>query len=85
MSPPSTSKAGRNSKFTGEEELVIAQRVFATDAHVAPHGETLDRFEFAARKANENPQFYHEVSGKNLQDRFKKLIDDFARKAVMII
>lgn len=79
LSPPPTSKAGRKSKFTGEEDLVIAQEVFAADAHVAPHGETLTRFEMAARKANENPQFHHEVSGKNLQDRFKKLIDDFAR------
>lgn len=51
----------------------------ADDAHVEPHREALSRFEMAARKSNENTHLKHEISGKNLQDRFKKLIGDFAR------
>lgn len=60
--------------------MVIAEEVFAADAHVAPHGDSLLRFELPFRKANEKPHFNHEVSAKNLEDRYKKLIDDFAKK-----
>lgn len=78
MSSPSN--AGRKSKFSSDEDLVIAQKVSAADPHGAPHPETMSCFEVAARKANENPHFKNDISGKNLQDRFKKLTDDFARR-----
>lgn len=75
-----TPKPGRKSKFTTTEDLIIAQEVAAAEAHVSPHGETLTRFEKSAEKANLNPNFKHTVTGKNIQDRFKKILDDFAAR-----
>lgn len=66
-----TSKVGRKSEFTSDEDLVIAQAVFVADSHVAKNGELLNGFEAAARKLGENPHFIPQMSGKNHQDRFK--------------
>ena len=74
------SKPGRKSKFTGTDDLIIAQEVFASEAHVAPHGEALSSSETAALKANANPNFTHKVTGKHIQDRFKKLLDQYAKR-----
>eukprot|EP00171_Calliarthron_tuberculosum_P001015 IDg1015t1 len=41
-------KPGRKSKFTTPKDLIIVQKVAAAEAHVAPHGATLSRFEKAA-------------------------------------
>ena len=37
-------KAGRKSKFTPQEDLIITQEVAAAAAHLAPHGEIHTRF-----------------------------------------
>ena len=79
-SPVQPGKPGRKSKFTASQDLIIAQEVAAAEAHVAPHGETLSRFEKASKMANENPNFGHKVTGKNIQDRFKKPLDDYSRR-----
>lgn len=71
-------KPGRKSNFTTPKDLTIAQEVAAAEAHVAPYGKTLYRFEQAAEKANSNPNFDHTVTGKNIQDRFKTLLEDFS-------
>lgn len=47
---------------------------------MAPHGEKLSRFEMAAPKANENPNFKHDSSERNLRELFKNFMDDFARR-----
>ena len=69
--------SGRRPKFTAAEDLIIVQEVYALEAHVAPHGETGSRFSAAAIKANENPNFKKKITGKSLQDRFKKLLSEF--------
>lgn len=74
------SKAERKSKFTSNDDLVIARELFAADAHFAQHRDRFSRFEVHARNANQKPHFKHEMSSENLQDRFKKLTGDFARR-----
>ena len=37
-------KAGRKTKFTPQEDLIITHEVSAPEAHLAPHGETHTRF-----------------------------------------
>ena len=73
-------KAGRISKFTPQEDLIITQEVAAAAAHLAPHGKIHTRFEKAAEAAKANPNFTPQVTGKSVQDRFKKLLDDFASR-----
>ena len=34
----------------------------------------------ASKIANENPNFGHKVTGKIIQDRFKKLLDNYSRR-----
>lgn len=45
-------RAGRQSKFTAEDDLILLRNVFAARAHVALQGETRERFEVVASKAN---------------------------------
>lgn len=75
-----SSKIGRKSRFFQAEDLIIAQEVAAAKVHIPPHGATLAWFEKAAEKANENPSFKHKVTGKNVQGRFRKLLDDLSKR-----
>lgn len=71
------SRPGRKSNFTFTKDLIIAQEVSAAEADVAPHGKTFFSSDTAAYKAKQNPNFGHNITGKYIQDRLKKLIDDF--------
>lgn len=70
-------KPGRRSKFNPDEDFIIVQEVFASEAHISPHGETASRFEAARKKCMANPNFIRNVTSKCVQDRFKRLLDDF--------
>lgn len=65
--------AGRRSKFTYEEDLLLLREVAAAKAHVAPTGETRERFEIAAAKANATKKISTNIAWKPLQDRYKRL------------
>jgi len=70
-------KAGRRSKYTTSEDLILVQEVAASKAHVAPHDETVGRFGLVADQCNGNLSFPHTITWKRAQDRFKRIIDDF--------
>lgn len=82
-STPNTGKGprvGRRSKFNNDEDFIIVQEVMASEAHIAPHGETASRFEAATQKCLLNPNFRkqaRQVKSKCIQDRYKKLLEDF--------
>ena len=46
------SKAGRQSRFSKEEDLILVREVAAGSAHLAAFGETQAKFEQAAAKIN---------------------------------
>lgn len=73
-------KTGRRCKFNHDENSVIVQEVFASEAHIAPHGETASRFDAETQNCLANPNFTREVTGKCVQDRFKKLLEDFEKR-----
>ena len=75
--PKPKAKPGRRSKFSTSENLIIIQEVAASKAHIAPHGETMARFQEAAIEANANPSFAHSVNAKSIHDRFLRLVEDF--------
>eukprot|EP00171_Calliarthron_tuberculosum_P006295 IDg6295t1 len=55
----------------------FCQEVAAAKAHIAIHSEVASKFQAAAEKATANPNFTHPIKGKNLQDRFNKLVADY--------
>lgn len=46
------SKSRHKSKFTAAQDFIIAQEVSADEAHLAPHGEILSRFNTEVNKAS---------------------------------
>ena len=75
--PKPKAKPERRSQFSTAENLIIIQKVAASKAHIASHGETMARFKAATNKANANPSFVHSVNAKSIQDRFLRLVEDF--------
>lgn len=72
-----TPKAGRHSRFTCDEDLIIVREVAAARAHIAGFGETRRKFENVAANVNENPSMNQKVTWKSVQDRYKRLQADF--------
>ena len=68
-----TTKTGRHSKFTSEQEVVIVREVAAAEVHVAALDETRTRFGTAAEKLMENNIFSQELNWKIVEDRDKRL------------
>ena len=64
---------GRRAKFSPSEDLDIVREVAAAKAHIAPMGQTRQRFEIAASKANASRKFAAEVTWKAFQDLYKRL------------
>ena len=56
------SKAGRQSRFSNEEELILVRDVAASSAHLAAFGETREKFEQAAAKINGNETMKEKVT-----------------------
>lgn len=78
--PSRPSNKGRRATFTPSDDIIIVREVSASKAHIAPFGEVLSRCAEAAHRANANPNLSAPVSSKRLQDRYKKLMDAFAKK-----
>lgn len=70
-------KAGWRPEFTPVEDLIIVREVSASKAHIAPYAEIGDRFNTPSDKSNDNPQMSKKLTAKSLQDRYKKLQDQF--------
>lgn len=77
--PTSHGGVGRKSKFKPDEDLIIVREVAAARAHVAPNGETRERFEVAAAKVNGSKRLVSSVTWKSVQDRYKRLQKRFDR------
>ena len=75
-----STKRGRRSKFTPEEDIIILREVAVAGAHVPPYGKTTELFQMAANGANKNANFSVEVTWKSVHDRFHRLLDDFEKR-----
>ena len=72
-----SSKQGRRSKCTVEEDLIILREVAATKVHSAPYGKTLERFHTAAEKVNGNAKITVEATAKGIFDSCTRMRKDF--------
>ena len=72
-----SSKRGRRSKYTAEEDLIIFREVAATKAHIASCGKTLELFQTSARKVNGNVKFTIQATKKGIFDHYARLQKDF--------
>lgn len=75
--PRPTAKSGRHSRFTAAQDLVIAREVAAANAHTSHYGDTRKRFETAASRVTENPLFQGTITWKTVQDRYKRLQEQY--------
>lgn len=66
-------RVGRQFEFTAEDDLILICKVFAARANVTPQGETRERFEVVASKANACRKLSFAVTKKSVQDRYKRL------------
>lgn len=66
-------RLGRRSRFTPDEDITILREVAAAKAHIAPQGQTKERFEIAAVKINQGGRVGEKVGWKTVQDRYKRL------------
>eukprot|EP00171_Calliarthron_tuberculosum_P001767 IDg1767t1 len=73
----SAGRMDRRPKFTPADDLVIIREVAAAKAHVAPNGQTKERFHVAAHKANCSKKISCAVTWKSIQDRYKRLQSRF--------
>ena len=69
--------ARKRGKFVPAEDLIIIREVAALGAHVASYGKVRQTFEKVAVGVNRNPHMSEKVSWKSVQDRYKRLQDDF--------
>ena len=74
-----SSKRGRRSDYTAEEELIILREVAATKVHIAPYGWTLELFQLSAKRVNGNAKFTIEATVKGIFDRYTRLWKDFGK------
>ena len=74
------SKAGRQSRFSNEEDLILVREVAASSAHLAAFGETRATFGQAAAKVNENEAMKEKVTWKSVRDRYKKIQEKFDKR-----
>lgn len=58
-------------KIIVEDNLILTYESFAAQAHVAPQGETRERFEAVAPKVNECRKFSFTETRKSAQDGYK--------------
>lgn len=70
-------KAGRHSKFNAEQDIAIVREVAAAEAHLSSYGETRRRFNLVAEKLKDCPLFEQTPSWKQIQDRYKRLQDQY--------
>lgn len=63
----------RRPKFTLRDDLIISREFAATRAIISEYGAVQKNFNDTAEKSNENKQLSTRVSGKILQDRYKKI------------
>ena len=76
---PQQRRHGKRHRFTPEDDLIILREVAAANAHVAGYGEIQKSFAVATENANCNPSLSAKVTAKSLQDRYKKLLENFRR------
>ena len=76
-----SSKRGRRSKYSAEEDLIILREIAATKAKISPCGKTLEFFLTAAEKVNGNAKFTVEATAKGIFDRYTRLQKDFDKSA----
>ena len=55
----------------------LAQLHYTLGGHVASYGKVRQTFEKVAVRVNQNPHMSQKVSWKSVQDRYKRLQDDF--------
>lgn len=67
----------KRGKFLSSEDLIIVREVSALRAHVAAYGTVRQTFESVAQKVYENPHMTQKVTWKSVQDRYKRLQEDF--------
>jgi len=75
--PPSQPRAGRRTAYSDEQDIAIVREVAAAEAHIAGFGETRKRFEKAAGLLGENPLFTTKISWKQVQDRYRRLQEQY--------
>ena len=81
---PQQRRHGKRHRFTKEDDLIILREVAAASAHVAGYGEFQKIFTAATEDSNCNPSLSAEVSSKSLQNRYKKLLENFRRADLLI-
>lgn len=67
----------KRGKYLPEEDLIIVREVAALRAHVAGYGNVKQSFESVAQRVNQNPHMMQKVNWKAVQDRYKRLQEDF--------
>ena len=70
-------QAKKRGKYLPLEDLIMVREVAAQRAHVATYGAVRQNFEQVATKVNSNPHMTQKVTWKAVQDRYKRLQDDF--------
>ena len=76
------SKAGRQSRFSTAQDLVIVPEVTAAGAHLAAFGETRGKLQEAAGKVNENAAVHEKVSWKTVRDCYKHILDQLDKRDI---
>ena len=74
------SKAGRQSRFSTAQYLVIVREFAAAGGHLAAFGETRGKFKEAESKVSENAAMHENVSWKTVRDRYKRIQDQFDKR-----
>jgi len=67
----------RRRRWTNTHDLRVVHATRAANAHVAPRGKIMERYEKAAAIFNDHPQAPFVVTGKVLRDRFNFLKDRY--------
>lgn len=76
---PQRKRRGR-SDLSMEETVMLLREVFASKAHVAPHGSKLELFDKAADALTLNSDFTPSLDGKSVRDRYERLQRTFNKK-----
>lgn len=64
-------------RFRKEDDVIVTREFAAKKAHIAPNGETRERFEIADANVNGSKRLKHAVTWMCVQDRLKRLQDRF--------
>lgn len=72
-----SNETGLKSKFTASNNLILAQEVSYTKAHISRHGKTMARYTRMAEHCSTNPNFLPAIFWKSAQGSFNRILEEF--------